>query len=137
MLPRLALAVVAAALVPFASATPILDNDAGSGRDAPNTRSGLVWIALGETYLATLSGPTGDGEDWFAFTGAAGATVSAAILAGTLSFEITKENGAHLFGGTAILGSQSGAASFTLPTAGTYYFHTLGGVPQGYQFRIA
>lgn len=73
----LAPAVLAAAPLP----PPLgADNDAGSGRDAPNAPGPGVAILPGVVYEAAL--PAGDGADWYEFQATQGDALSAYVWTG-------------------------------------------------------
>ncbi|HWH08244.1 MAG TPA: trypsin-like serine protease [Candidatus Thermoplasmatota archaeon] len=71
---RLLAALLAVSLVPFAGGAPLPDDDAGSGRDAPNSPTADVVIVPGVVYEGTYSVP-GDFVDYYAFPANSGDTL--------------------------------------------------------------
>jgi hypothetical protein len=73
---------------------PWEQNDAGSGRDAPNTPVPEVWIASGQVYHGTLGGPfTTDHHDYYAFETKAGDIVQAKLRGQIAQIDITDRYG--------------------------------------------
>ena len=119
-----------------AGTAQVPQDDAGSGRDAPDGRANDVRIEPGVRYDGTFTGILTDEHDWYAFDGVNGDTVNVAVSAATACFELVSPSG-------AVLGVDShcslgyglfGTFPATLTATGTWYLHVYYFVPQTYSF---
>ncbi len=87
---------LAVAVLPLAASAigPPLDDDAGSGRDAPEAPIDDVRIEPGRVHWGNLTGATLDPSDWFALPVRAGDAVSARLWADLACLEIATPAGA-------------------------------------------
>lgn len=120
-------------------------NDAGTGRDAPDVRTGAVPIQQGRVHTGTVDGwaagvaapVAADVADWYSFSAPAATTVEArSWSAGLGCVGLHDPAGTELSyacGVTAALGAR--AESITL-AAGTYYLRVDAPQPQSYRFSL-
>ncbi len=121
---------VAAGLIP--------QDDAGSGRDAPDHPSPEVVVDPGVVYDGQLLGHSIDSADFYAFHGQAGDHVEARAAGAVGCFNIAAGNGTLLAGNCLPAGLASHVVlQATLPSGGIYYFHHWSRQPDAYQFSFA
>lgn len=132
---RLVVLAVVAALLPVSSVRAVLpQDDAGSGRDAPNAPDPMFQVQSGRSYDGLLD-VVGD-QDWYAFTAPAGATINAQATGSLGCFGIYDVGRTELARScsAAYLGIELTAVA---PSTGTYYVsYAYLGNPDPYSFSV-
>jgi hypothetical protein len=119
---RLAVLVVLAALVAPSHAHAVLpQDDAGSGRDAPNAADPFFRIDPGQTYTGTIEGAGLDEEDWYAFVAPRGATIEGRSSGALGCLRIFDTSGEELDAACTAGMVELSRASAVAPSTGTYY----------------
>lgn len=135
MRPHLAvLLVLVASLAHAAPATP-LDDDAGSGADAPDTALPLVEVVPGRVYEGALLGFPLDLDDYFVFHGGAGDVLHAAA-AGSFGCVTILSSAGDTLDSSCVAGVQLVAIRAVLPSAGAYYLRYEALEPDRYWFSL-
>lgn len=126
-----------AALLPLAPVRAALpQDDAGSGRDAPNAADPMFRIDLGTSYSGTLEIVGVDSSDWYAFSAPSGATIEA-VATGVFGciylydVSLTQLDSSCTYG-DALTGHVTALA----PSTGTYYFNYASLQPDSYTFTV-
>jgi hypothetical protein len=116
------------------SAVPLQD-DAGTARDAPDTRSSRVRIEPGVRYAGRLMAALdGDRSDWYAFDAAAGDTISLDAAVVDACYEIVEPAGQVAASACAANG---GVISTTATGRGRWFVHVSASqVMQPYSFGV-
>jgi hypothetical protein len=138
------LALLAALALPGAAGASLLpQDDAGSGKDAPDTRTATFRIKPGAVYTGMIEGKVGDLEDWYAFTAPAGARIEARAASPVGCVALHDPAGKELEGLCSIGFAELGEAAAVAKTAGTYYlryYHRQPDlddtVPHAYRFSL-
>lgn len=139
---RAVAALLALLLLPFATLAagiPVWDDDAGSGRDAPNTPVATVWVQPGVVYAGTRGGTGLDTADHYAFSGVAGQTIHALSWGSLGQLNVLDASGAPLDSRTppATAGYALTAEYVAkLPTDGTYYLRISYFTADAYRFSF-
>jgi subtilisin family serine protease len=112
-----------------------LQDDAGTGGDAPDRMSGSIRIEPGVRYMGRLHGVIdGDRSDWYALTAAAGDTISLSASTVEACYEIVSPAGRVA---AADCFASGGAISTTATARGTWFVHlSAGETPQPYTFGV-
>jgi hypothetical protein len=133
---RFVVLAVAAALLPLPGARAVLpQDDAGSGRDAPNAADPMFRIQPGRVYDGLLEG-VGDEEDWYAFGAPAGATLNAQATGAIGCLDLVDVGGTEL-AHSCSAGYLGIDVSAVAQTSGTYYLHySYVGNPDAYSFSL-
>ena len=126
-----------AALLPLSGARGVLpQDDAGSGRDAPNQADPMFRIQPGLVYQGTLEGIGVDEDDFYSFTAPEEATIDA-TASGALGCLAIYDVRLNELGSTCSAGYALGAdVSVIAPDTGTYYLHYHYFTPDSYTFSI-
>ncbi len=138
----LAVALLLFTAMPLATAEDygiIPQDDAGSGRDAPDAPSKEITIQPGIVYSGAGTGPLTDSRDYYHFTGTAGQLFQGWSDGNTGCYYLHNAQGEEMdfacsYGGTPI---NTGPLQVTLPYTGDYYFvvsHVAAGL---YEFAFA
>lgn len=133
---RLVAALLVALLVPVTSAVPVLDNDAGSGADAPSTTAGAVPVTPGTLYDAAFA--ANDFADVYSFTASNGDALSASVWPGAACIAFLTPSG-FTRASSCTAGSAYSTASTTANATGTWFVsisQPVTRVPQPYRFSV-
>lgn len=121
-----------------AGATPVLDDDAGSGADAPNAAVPSILVEPGVVYAGARAPQ--DPSDHYAFQGTAGAFVDVKYWGSVGQLNVLDANGTPLDARTppataayALTAEYTG----TLPATGLYYIRISYPTPDAYRFSFA
>ena len=118
---RLAVLALLAALLPLTAPRALLpQNDAGSGRDAPNTADAGFRIAPNQVYDGTIEGLFLDEADVYAFDAPAGARIDARVHSGLGCLRLYDRERTQVDVGCAIAGIE-GVVTWFAPYSGTYF----------------
>jgi hypothetical protein len=116
-----------------AGSVPIQD-DAGTGTDAPDTRSARVRINPGARYSGRVQALIdGDRSDWYAFTAAVGDAIALGVTAVDACYAIVSPVGTVAASSCSPTG---GSLSTKATTRGTWFVHVAGATAQPYSFGV-
>ena len=114
-----------------------LQDDAGSGRDAPAEPAPHVRVDAGKVYAATVLGEASDRSDLFAFEAKAGDVVDVRATASVVAFlDVVDGSGTRLAGTLVFAETRLGAVRVALPADGTYYVEYTALQPDLYWFSL-
>ena len=116
---RLVAALLALMLIPLTGAAPVVDNDAGSGQDAPNAPGPGVTIAPGVAYDAWFAGPL-DFADYYAFPATNGDVLEGAAWLGNVCLTFYTPS-FHLRKSSCTNSQSAVTTSTTANVTGTWY----------------
>ncbi|MBW3582191.1 MAG: S8 family peptidase [Euryarchaeota archaeon] len=126
--------------IPAPGVWPFVQDDARSGRDAPDDLTAEVWISSGVVYRGTSTGAfTADDQDHYAFWGEAGDVVNAKVRGTFDRFAIVDENGTILDSAVSFVGwdvLRQTQFSVVLAHSGLYYLHYRALNAEEYAFSI-
>ncbi|HWL38502.1 MAG TPA: PPC domain-containing protein [Frankiaceae bacterium] len=133
--------VLLAALLPLtvaspASAAPLPQNDAGTGRDAPGVPTPTFRVEPGRVYSGTVDGYVLDKADWYAFSAPAGATLEARGSGAFSCVRLANAAGAELAYSCGVAAESTSLATAVATAAGTYYVQVSALQPDAYRFSV-
>jgi hypothetical protein len=133
----LVLALLAASLPLSAARGALLaQDDAGSGRDAPNAADPTFRVDPGRVYDGLIEGVGTDPGDWYAVVAPAGASITASASGVFGCFRLYDSAGKEVDFGCPT-GGTTATVSTIAETAGTYYVSYSYIQPDSYRFTVA
>jgi hypothetical protein len=116
-----------------AGSDPAPQDDAGSGRDAPNARADTVRVSPGVRYTGDAGGS--DTSDWYAFDATAGGNVEVAVLGVDACIYLWAPSGADYVQATCnLVPNQPSRFTSPITESGTWHLHVIVFAPQTYAF---
>ena len=132
---RLLAAALLAALLPVPAGALLPQNDAGSGRDAPNAADPGFRVAPNRVYDGTIDQTSSDRADWYGFHADAGQPVQARIGDTVGCLSLHDPSGVEL-ASTCTAAPFDGVLDVTAATTGTYFLQYDYIHPHTYRFSI-
>ncbi|MBW3582044.1 MAG: hypothetical protein KY455_03000 [Euryarchaeota archaeon] len=118
---------------------PLPQDDAGSGKDAPDGFRQEISILPGIVYAGSSPGPTWDHADVYHLNGTAGQTFEGWADGNAGCYRLFNATGRLLMGACSYLDApaNSGPIVYDLPYTGDYYFRVEHLAPADYRFAFA